>query len=338
MQRTVEPIRKVLSIGLKIGVSALFFAYLFQEVEWVEVWQSLKRADIRYLSLYLVLGFAVVVINSLKWLVLAGTRGIRPKLPYMMSLYFVGYFFNNFLPTSVGGDFVRGYTLGKAYGKPVDGMASVFVERFTGYTALVVFGLLALACDRKLRSDIRLVVPIGLAILAYFGGLWMILSASWLRLAQRWLPAKVLQKCLAKIAAFQQATCLYRHEPRALVAALGCSTLFYLVSVTMVYVGCLTFNTTVSFVSLLSAVPVLLVLFMIPISFGGVGVQEWAYYFVLAALGVPGPVAVSLGLLFRARTLLFGLLGGALYPFVTRAGLLQEAEPPEVEGASSIGP
>jgi uncharacterized membrane protein YbhN (UPF0104 family) len=68
---------------------------------------------------------------------------------------------------------------------------------------------------------------------------------------------------------------------------------------------------------LLTAVPVILILFMIPISLGGIGVQEWAYYFVLEIVGVPASVGLSLGLLYRARSLAFGVLGGAIYPFLS---------------------
>jgi uncharacterized protein (TIRG00374 family) len=327
MQKTIKSHRRLLGIGLKICVSLLFLAYLFDQVEWDEVWRHLRGAHVPYLLLYVFLGFVVIVINSIKWRVLSGARGIRPPLSYMVSLYLVGYFFSNFLPTSMGGDLVRGYVLGKAYGKPADAMASVFVERFTGYTALVLFGMLAIAFDQKLRTDMRLVAPIAVAALAYVGILWMILSASWLRLAQKWFPVKIIQKFLAKIGTFQQAIYLYKHEPKALLVAGGWSILFYFLSVVMVSVGCLTFYTTVSFTSLLTAVPVLLILFMVPFSLGGIGLQEWAYYFVLATVGVPAPVSLSLGLLFRTRSVVFGLVGGAIYPFATRAAPVILEEP-----------
>jgi glycosyltransferase 2 family protein len=309
--------RKLLSIGLKICVSLLFLAYLVEQVEWVEVWRHLKGAHVPYMWLYVLLGFVMIVPNAVKWRVLAEARGIRAPVRYLVSLYLIGAFFNNFLPTSVGGDVVRGYALGKAYGRFTDAMASVFVERFVGYTVLVVFGLMAIALDQKLRVDIRLVAPITIAVVVYVGILWMILNESWLRLARKWLPVKTIQKCLAKISEFHQVITLYRHEPTALLKAGGYSMLFYFLSVVTVYVGCLTFHAAVSFVGLLAAVPVLLILFMVPFSLGGIGLQEWAYFYVLTTVGVPAPASISLALLFRLRSIAFGLIGGAIYPFVT---------------------
>lgn len=312
-------VRRLLSFGLKVSVSLFFLVYLFNAVSWEQVWSHLKDADLFYLVLYIVLGFAGIVVSSMKWLVLTRAHKMSPGLSYLVSLYMIGYFFNNFLPTSIGGDVVRGHALGKAYSKKAEAMASVFVERFTGYTALILFALLALAFDNELRADLRLVAPIVFAVFAYLGIGWAVADSRWLKLGAKWVPVKIIHKILQKVGAFQQAIHMYRHERVALLIAGGYSILFYLVTVLIVYVGCLTFRAEVSVVGLLTAVPVLLILFMIPFSFGGIGLQEWAYYFVLEAVGVPASIGLSLGLLFRARSVGFGLLGGALYPFVTRA-------------------
>ena len=321
--------RRVLTFVAKVSVSGFFLVYLFNAVRWDEVWNHLRQADLFYLLLYILLGFAGILISSIKWLILARPHRISPSLSYLVSLYMVGYFFNNFLPTSIGGDVVRGYALGTAFGKKPEAMASVFMERFTGFTALVVFALLALAFDNALRTDLRLVAPIVFAVFAYVGVVAALVSSKWLELGAKRIPVKVVQKVWRKMGAFQQAIQMYRHERAALWAAGGYSILFYLVSVLVVYVGCLTFHAPVSFTSLLTAVPVLLILFMIPFSFGGIGLQEWAYYFVLEAIGVPAAVGLSLGLLFRARSVGFGLIGGMFYPFISRVDSLRDpiAEP-----------
>jgi len=49
---------------------------------------------------------------------------------YLFKLYFVGAFFNNFMPTSIGGDVYKVYKLGKKIDSPVVGFSSVFTERF----------------------------------------------------------------------------------------------------------------------------------------------------------------------------------------------------------------
>jgi len=90
--------------------------------------------------------------------------------------------------------------------------------------------------------------------------------------------------------------------------------------------GCLVFDVHVSLTKLSMAVPIMLVLFMMPISIGGIGLQEWAYYFVLGMVGVPGAVGLSLGLLNRTTTLVMGLLGGAIYPLLRSSGTFGSGE------------
>ena len=191
-------IRRSASFALKGSVSLFFLVYLFNAVHWNEVWSHLKRADPFFLLLYLVLGFVGVLISSIKWLVLARSHRMSPSLSYLVSLYMVGYFFNNFLPTSIGGDVVRGHALGMAFGKKPEAMASVFMERFTGFTALVVFALLALAFDSALRTDLRLVAPIAFAVFAYVGVVAALVSSKWLELGAKWIPIKVVTKDFAE--------------------------------------------------------------------------------------------------------------------------------------------
>ncbi len=115
---------------------------------------------------------------------------------------------------------------------------------------------------------------------------------------------------------------MYKYHRIEILYSMGYSILFYVGSVFIVYVGCLVFDARVSLSSVSLAVPVLLVLFMMPISRGGIGLHGWAYYFVMGMIGVPGAVGLSLGLLYRARTVAFGLLGGAVYSLVSsREGL-----------------
>jgi glycosyltransferase 2 family protein len=314
---------------MKLSVSIFFLIYVFGMVRWEHVWQEIKAADTVYLVLYLFLGFVGVFISSVKWLALAKPHGVSSSLPLLLLLYMVGYFFNNFLPTSVGGDVVRAYELGRISGKKPEAMASVFMERFSGYATLVVFALIATAFDRKLQTDIRLAAPVALATIGAVGLAWAVLSPSWLQLFQKRFPAKIVQKLVGETHMFQEAIYMYKHHPIALLFAGGYSILFYLVSILTVYAGCLTFNAEVSFASLVAVVPVILILFMIPLSLGGIGVQEWAYYFVLQIVGVPATVGLSLGLLFRARSLAFGVIGGAIYPFVNREPRVTRGDAPQ---------
>jgi uncharacterized protein (TIRG00374 family) len=154
---------------------------------------------------------------------------------------------------------------------------------------------------------------------AYLGVIGLVFQRAALQVLQerlQWTPA---QRILHKMQKLQEAILLYRHQRWALLVSMLYSFVFYIISVWVVYTGCLTFGTTPDLRALFLVVPIMHILFMIPISLGGIGLQEWAYTAVLGMIGVPGAIGLSVALLYRARTILFGLIGGALYPLCGRA-------------------
>jgi len=309
--------KKATIICLKSFVSVLLLYYVFRNVGWQELWEQLKQADLYYLTLYICLAFLMTFVSVIKWLVLVKPHGISASLQRLFALYMVGYFFNNILPTSIGGDLIRGYELGEFEGKKQEAMASVFVERFTGLTTLILFALAAVVMDRRFLEEVSVVVPLALALIGYVGVVGIVFNRSYLSFVEERLPTKIVGKVVKKIHGFQEAIYMYKDHKLEIIYAMGYSIVFYVCSVFIVHVGLLVFNMRVSLSSLSMAVPIMLILFMIPISIGGIGLHEWAFYFVMGIIGVPAVVGVSLGLLYRVRVIAMGVLGGAIYPLVS---------------------
>jgi len=278
---------------------------------------TLRQAQWPFIILYVLIGVLATWISSIKWYLLAKPQGIQVPFSRFIMLYLVGFFFNHFLPTSVGGDVVRGYELGKLSEKKPEAMASVFMERFTGVTVLMLFAVAAVILRWEFFQEARLMIVFFVVVTGYSVCVWMIFHRSFLSLIEKNIPGSFFKRIFKKIRHVQDAIYLYRQHWPCLGLALLCSVFFYLLAVFGVYVGCLTFAENPPLQDLLIAVPILLILFLIPISIGGIGYQEWAYLFVLSHIGVPITVGLSLGLLYRARSIAFGLLGGAIYPLVS---------------------
>lgn len=308
---------KRLGLLLKLVVSLSLLAYLFHKVGWGGVWAEIRAADPLMVVAYVLLGVLGTGLSAEKWRLLCRPHHIDARFRRLFSLYVVGYFFSQFLPTSVGGDVVRAYELGRQHDNHPGSIASVFMERYTGVSALIVFALAAILVDVRYLGDPRISVP----IVSVFGGYvvfsWLVFHPATMQLLRRRFAAGLVGRVLEKAGRVQDAIHGYGGHWGALGAAMGYSIMFYVVTILNVYVGCRTFGIEVPISSLVVAVPVMLILFMMPISIGGVGLQEWAYFFVLSMVGVPSAVALSLGLMFRARTIAFALAGGALYPVVT---------------------
>lgn len=302
---------------LKGTVSVVLLTYVFGKVGWSSVWSEIRHADPLPLALYVFLGLVSVVVSTWKWWVLCRATGIETSPTRLFWLYLVGMFFNQFLPTSVGGDVVRGLEAGRLHGDGSRAMASVFMERFTGLTALMVLALVAVLVDSRWIADLRVAALLASVGVMYAVGVWMVFSPRFLHFVVRRFRFAVVRRGAERVGRLQNAIRAYRSEPGALFWAMILSVIFYALTVLITYTGCLVFGVRLPLISVAAAVPILLILFLVPVSIGGIGLQEWAYTFVLGALGVPPAVGLSVGLIYRARSVAFGLVGGAIYPFVS---------------------
>src|SRR5262249_19809847 len=102
------------------------FAALFQRIP---VWF--------YLASFLALAVGQLL-YVWKWHIVLRTMGRRIAYPRLAEQHFIALFFNNFLPTSIGGDVFRIYYLGRREGYAAIGL-SVFMDRVLGFFSLVVW-------------------------------------------------------------------------------------------------------------------------------------------------------------------------------------------------------
>ena len=301
------------ALYVRVLISLLLLIYVFRKAGLQSLWGVVQKTDPLYLTLCVLISPVLILLSSWKWQVLLRARGVKASLGHLFRLYIIGYFFNNVLPSNVGGDVVRAYELGKETDNPAEAFATVFLERFTGLTALVLFALIGFLLAVKRLGDPRLTWGIVIATAGYLMLLGLVFTGKAVRFLERKVPVPFVGKILRKLAKFQAVVLSYKGHPGALAFAMLNSFAFYLGAVLNVYLGTLAFGYRASFADVAIATPIVLVVAMIPISLGGIGLSEWAYLFVFERLGMPGALGLSVGLLMRAKALLFGMLGGLAY-------------------------
>lgn len=278
---------------------------------------TFAQANLLILFVSVFLGVLINMASSFKWWMLLRSQLILVGYWRLFSYYLVGQFYNQVLPTSVGGDVVRSYELGRFTGRQADALASVFVERFTGVLVLLIIaGGAVLAQVSRFDSAyiyISLVVfTIGLSLIA-----WLVLDLK----AYNWLKKQSLLRFNSSAALFIKLDKLlasisgYRDPPSALIIAFANSFLFYFLAVVNVYVTALVFQFDVSFLDMLIATPVIMLLMNLPISLGNLFLMEASYTGVFALMGYSPALGLSVALTMRMKSLFDGMLGGILHPF-----------------------
>src|SRR3990172_9588478 len=152
---------------LRLAISLGLILYILNKVGLEALWETIRTANLSYLVLSISITPVLILVSSWKWHVILAALGVRYSFGGLFWLYVVGYFFNTVLPTNVGGDVVRAVILGKKTGKNPQAFSSVFVERFTGLTALLLMAIVAFLLAIRKLWDAWIGLALLLALLLY---------------------------------------------------------------------------------------------------------------------------------------------------------------------------
>lgn len=294
------------ALVLKIVVSGLCIGYLgFRYGRDAAFRETLGRlSPVAFAVALGVLGLGLVL-SALRWKVLLAAAGVPLPLGRSIRLYFLGYFFNFFLPTTVGGDVARALGFGRGTPLAVVG-GSILVERLLGFGCLLAIGLtasLAVASLAVARNALLLATAI------YVAGVVVLLLVP--------LPETRARGRLGRLLGGLRRTALevraYGFHPRALAAGLGLSLGWQLALVAANGVLSRGLGGIAPLGSLAALVPVVQAITMIPVSVGGLGVREMGYEFFFRTAGYDAAGGVALGVGFLGVSIALALIGGVVY-------------------------
>ncbi len=127
--------------GGKIAVTIALMAFLMRKISFPELVATARGMDRTLLGAAVAVFFASNVAGWLQWHVLLRASGVALKRRTTFRFYFVGLFFNNFLPANIGGDVVKVFDVAKQGSDPYQVIAVTMLDRLLG-----VFSLCLLAC------------------------------------------------------------------------------------------------------------------------------------------------------------------------------------------------
>ena len=228
----------------------------------------------------------------------------------------MGLFFNNFLPSTIGGDVVRAASAKKKGGGTLtENLTVVLVERMIGLLATLTLGGLAAVTGEASRLDPRVPWALGGALVTSLLGLYLALSNPVRHRVLQHLdrvPVAFVRKTLGKmLAAFE----LFSRARGTLLANYALSLGFQFLLIVHFWLIQFAFGQDVSFVTFIVVVPLVFCVMILPIGINGLGVRESAFVWFLTRAGMDVATALALSLASYAIAVGQGLLGGAVHLF-----------------------
>src|SRR5579872_5129149 len=106
-QESPSAARRALPIVLKIAVSAILLVFLLRTAHVGDLWAQAKSASLPWLGVALGFYFVNVLFSIWRWRALLAAQDVHVPVRKLLGSYLVALFFNNFLPSNIGGDVIR---------------------------------------------------------------------------------------------------------------------------------------------------------------------------------------------------------------------------------------
>lgn len=277
-----KTLKKTLSTVVKIGVSVFCLYLVFTKIPMTTVWARLEESNKSFLLLSILALFLSQWLSALRLNAYFHAVSFNLSSKSNLILYFIGMFYNFFIPGGIGGDAYKVYVLHKQFDWNAKKLtAALFVDRFSGLTAIgVLLVILAFAF-----SNTEL-LPVSLWLYRLLLGivLMAVVIVSWLFTRQLFPSFKAV-------------------FTKGLLFSLGIQSLQLLSIALLVY----NYEAQEHLFAYLFVFLVSVVLSII--SFAGIGIREFVFYKASAWLHYEAGTSVAIGLLFTFATALISLVG-----------------------------
>ena len=312
-----SPGRRYLVTAVKLLVSALLLWVLFRRVDMSALWAQARQASVAWLLAALALYGLNVLIGTWRWQQLLDTQHVHVKGRWLLGSFLVATFFNNFLPSNIGGDVIRiGDTAKRARSKTLATIV-VFFDRAIGLMALVLVAVVGMTMAGASAGHAPLPISpmwlwVGLAACALVTAP-AVLAPSGVAFLLRPLTLLHPEWVGGRIDTLTAVLTRFRARPFVLlgcfVGAMAVQSLTVGNYLAVVYA----LRIPISAWDLAVIVPLSFVVQMAPVSVNGFGVREATFSFYFRYLGLPIESAVLMSLVATALTMLFSLSGAAVY-------------------------
>ncbi|MCX5800919.1 MAG: lysylphosphatidylglycerol synthase transmembrane domain-containing protein [Candidatus Eisenbacteria bacterium] len=267
---------KHIMVAAKIIVSLSLLAYILHRVEPANVVETISKARANPLILAAVLFFVSNVLGSWLWSMLLSSQRVRIPFYRVASFYFVGLFFNNFLPANIGGDIVRIYDASRYCKDKSAVFIATFMDRVIG---LLAISFLSVVASFYALDHFKIFLLYLTVVLGFLGSLLVVLSILNRRILAlfekpfKWVKAFDLERRVVKL--FDELHS-FRDRLPLLVAVLSLAIGIQLLRVYVHYLVARSLGINISLSYFFLFVPVLAALSALPISINGLGVREGA--------------------------------------------------------------
>ena len=288
---------------LRFAATALILTLILRSINLSQVLNVLKQTRLDYLVAALLLQFSSTAVSAYRWQLIMQNLQFGQNFAFYWRSYFKGIFFNQGLPTSIGGDAVRMLDVAKLGFRKRDALYGVMVDRIIGLGALLSLTLLAYLLSPNLlpkpvHRPILMIISLGAA---GFFGIFIINYFTWLNRFPKLTVINTIAQRLHQALSFKRILLVIASLLIPFLALLG----FFATGWAL--------GLEYSLMTYFALVPPALVLTVVPISVAGWGVREGALVSLFSLIGADKTAVLMMSLLYGFTLIIVSLPGLITY-------------------------
>lgn len=246
-----------------------------------------------------------VFLSAGRWQVVLKAQGVSLSLIYLFTLYLEGLFFNNFLPSSMGGDTVRFVELGKQIKDYSVSFSSILAERVL---SSITLGFISFAAALFIFPELKKL---------FFWVFVFFLACAFLFLLFLYAPMLFIKSSSRLLEKYK-----LKDVSKELLKVRKASTVLKVIVLSLFFQLSLVFMNWAIFWGMgvnlnplfyFIFIPITQAVSLIPLTFNGLGFREGSYVFLFGYLGVPNSLSMTAALVFLFLVVLLSLGGGIIF-------------------------
>lgn len=306
--------RSLITWTVKILVSGGLLYWLLSKIDRGQLWDHLQSASPAWLALAMALYFVMILISAWRWQRLLEAQHVPVTFPHLTGSFLIATFFNNFLPSNIGGDVIRIRDTAAAAGSKTKAATIVLLDRAIGLVGLVFVAALAATLATEL-GDSEPFNPLwlwlgmiggaaGIGVVLFSPKLIHLLLTPLRLFHQEWVELRI-NRLMHSLEKFAQA-------PWALVQCFAGSLAVQGVLIGFYSALARAMHIPMPSIHLAVLIPMSFIVQMLPLSVNGFGVRESIFVFYFGRLGLPRESAIAVSFLGAMLIMLFSVSGAVV--------------------------
>ncbi len=250
------------------------------------------------------------VVSAIRWYAIGQNLSFNESFSTYLRYYFVGMFFNLFLPSAIGGDVLKVFFLSQGGKSRLKASYSIFLDRAFGLWAMFLIGVFAVLFNPSVLPDRwQFIILASGTIISIFA----IIAPFMHGFIKKILKNTDNLSFFNKILHYCEYMFLFWKKPKGLFIALFLSFILQLCGMGSVFLLGYGLDLGLPISFYYAALPIISLITILPISLSGIGVREGGFVYFLSLKGVPIEKALTLSLGVFAIQAFSALIGGVGY-------------------------